>query len=199
MLTKTPPYLTLAVFGLAVALIYAGDKLGSSGTQALGTAILALGLVGIGVDSLRTRYFDMPVGSSLRSTARFTFKGPGAVVWGLMCLALGLGALALSGVVLFGLEDSAQRLVMARPGIALAPVGFIFLCTALGWLLGDETMNSSVPMFFVTLPHRIGAVITLAFALAVLGVGVFELVAPSAFDRILESLRPPPAPQVPPR
>jgi len=197
--TRNVPYLTLAFFLLAVALIYLGDTFGSSVLQALGTAILALALVGVGVDSLRTRYFDMPVGSSLRSSSRFTFTGPSAVVWGLMCLTLGLGALAISGVVLFGLEDSAWRLVGDRPGLAIAPVGFIFLCTALGWLLGDDTMNSSVLMFFVTLPHRIGAVITLVFALAVLGIGVFELVAPAEFDRLVESLRPPPAPQVPPR
>jgi hypothetical protein len=64
--------------------------------------------------------------------------------------------------------------------------------------MGEEAMNSSVLMFIATLPQRLGALVTLVFALAVLGVGVFELLAPDAFDRVLESLRPPPAPQVPP-
>lgn len=54
-------------------------------------------------------------------------------------------------------------------------------------------------MFIVTLLHRIGAVVTLLFALAVFGIGVFELAAPDRFDQIVESLKPPPAPQVPAR
>lgn len=198
-ITKNLPYLAPAIFVLAVTAVYAGDKLASPGMQAIGAAVLALAMTCVGVDALRSRSFDMPVGSSLRSATRFTFRGPGALAWGLMCLALGLGALALSAVVLFGLQGSAERLVLDRPGFVIAPLGFIFLCTALGWLMGEEAMNSSVQMFIVTLPHRIGALVTLAFALAVLGVGVFELVAPDAFDRTLESLRPPPAPQVPPR
>ena len=49
----------------------------------------------------------------------------------------------------------------------------------------------------VTLPHRIGAVITLLFALAILGIGLFELVAPAAFDEIVASFKPPPAQKVP--
>ena len=198
MTIRTPPYLVLAVFLLAVAMIYAGNTLAWSGLQAIGVAILGLGLVGVGVDALRTRSFDMPVGSTLRSTSRFAFKGPGAVFWGLLCLVLGLGTVTLSAIVLLGLQAAAERLVSDRPGIAIAPLGFIFLCTALGWLWGEVEMNSSLLMFIVTLPHRIGAVVTLVFALAVFGVGVFELVAPEAFDRIVESLRPPPAPQVPP-
>ena len=60
-------------------------------------------------------------------------------------------------------------------------------------------MNASVLMFIVTLPHRIGAVITLLFSLAVHGIGVFELGAPAAFDEIVTSLKPPPAPKVPVR
>lgn len=188
---------TIALFVLAVALIYAGDTFGSSSLQALGTGILALGMIAIGVESLRTRAFDMPVGSSLRSTSRFAFSGPAAMAWGAMCLTLGLGALTICGVVLFGLEASAEQLVIDRPGLVIAPVGFIFLCTALGWLLGEETMNASVLTFFVTLPQRIGALVTLTFALAVLGIGVFELLAPQEFDRILESLKPPPFPPVP--
>ena len=44
----------------------------------------------------------------------------------------------------------------------------------------------------VTLPQRLGGLITVLFALAVLAVGVFELAAPEAFDRIFQSLRPPP-------
>ena len=60
-------------------------------------------------------------------------------------------------------------------------------------------MNASVLMLIVTLPHRIGAVITLFFSLAVLGIGVFELAAPATFDEIVASLKPPPAPKVPAR
>jgi hypothetical protein len=196
--TRKYPYLAPAIFVLAVAAIYAGNVLAWSALQAIGASAFAFAMIGVGVDALRARAFDMPVDATLTSTTRFTFRGPGALAWGLMCLTLGLGALAVSVVVLFGLQGAAERMVLERPGLVIAPVNFIFLCTALGWLMGEEAMNSSVLMFIATLPQRLGALVTLVFALAVLGVGVFELLAPDAFDRVLESLRPPPAPQVPP-
>lgn len=198
-MTRTPAYLSLAALLVAVALIYVGDKLASPVVQAAGAAVLGVLLLAVGVDSIRTRFFDMPVGSSFRSTARFRFTGPGAVFWGLLFVVLGLGTMVLSGVVLLGVQDAAERLVGERPGLAIAPVGFIFLCTALGWLWGEDEMNSSPLMFLATLPHRIGAVITLLFSLTVFAIGVFELAAPDAFDRIIESLGPPPLPQRPPR
>lgn len=168
--------------------------------QAVGAAILGFGLVAVGIDSIRTRHFDIGVNpGSLRSSSRFKFKGAGAVFRGLLFLAFGLGTVAIAGVILFNLGSAAERLILDRPGILIAPIGFIFLCTAIGWLSGDEQMNASVLMFIVTLPHRIGAVITLLFSLAVLGIGVFELAAPAVFDEIVASLKPPPAPKVPAR
>ena len=47
--------------------------------------------------------------------------------------------------------------------------------------------------------QAVGAAITLLFSLAVFGIGVFELAVPTAFDEIVESLKPPPAPKVPTR
>ena len=41
--------------------------------------------------------------------------------------------------------------------------------------------------------------VTVLFSLAVLGVGLFELVAPAAFDQIVAMLKPPPAPVIPAR
>ncbi len=190
-------YLLPAIFLLAVALVYIGDKLVLSRMQAIGAAILGFGLVAVGLESIRARYFDIGVDpGNLLSSSRFKFRGTGAIFWGLLFLTLGLGTVAAAGVIFFDLGGAAERLLSDRPGIVIAPLGFIFLCTAVGWLSGDEQMNASVLMFIVTLPHRIGAVITLLFALAVLGVGLFELVAPEAFDQIVASLKPPPAPKV---
>ena len=151
------------------------------------------------MESIRTRYFDMGLDpGSVRSSSRFVFRGPGALSWGLMCVALGAGAVVVAAVVLLGLQDAAGRLIAERPGIVLVPLGSLFLCTAGGWLFGEEGMNSSPLLFVATLPHRLGALITVLFSLAVLGVGLFELAAPAAFDQAVEWLKPPPPPQVPP-
>jgi hypothetical protein len=195
---KHQAYLLPVIFLLAMVLIYAGDKLSLPKLLATGVCILGFGLVSVGVDSLRMRYFEMhPSSDSLTSSSRFKFRGLCAVFWGLLSFTLGIGILVIAGVVFFGAGDATERLISARPGFVIAPLGFIFLCTALGWLCGEEGMNASILMFLATLPHRIGAVITLVFALLVLGTGLFELVAPAAFDHIVTSLKPPPAPRVP--
>ena len=166
--------------------------------QAIGAAILGFGLVSVGLESIRARYFDIGVNpGGLQSSARFKFKGAGAIFWGFLFLTLGLGTVVIAGVIVFNLGSAAERLIVDRPGILITPLGFIFLCTAFGWLWGDEQMNASVLMFFATLPHRIGAVITLLFSLVVLGIGLFELLAPAAFDEIVSSFKPPPSPKIP--
>lgn len=196
--TSLGTYLYVSALGAAAALIFVGDRANLPRLQALGAAILGLGLVAVGVESIRTRYFEVgPDPGSLRSSSRFVFRGPGALSWGLMCLALGSGAALAAAIVLLGLQDVAGRLIAERPGIVLAPLGLLFLCTAGGWLFGEERMNSSSLLFLATLPHRLGAVITVLFSLAVLAVGLFELAAPAAFDHIVESLKPPPHPPVP--
>ncbi len=183
---------------LAIGFVAAGNYLVWPKLQALGAAMLGVGLLSIGIDSIRLRYFDMKVGEwSWHSSSRFVFRGTGAAFWGLLFVAMGLGTLAIAGIVIFELGPAAEKLIMARPGILIAPLGFIFLCTAIGWLWGDEQMNASVLMFVVTLPHRIGAVVTLIFALAVFGLGVFELLQPEAFDDLVRSLRPPNHPMLP--
>ena len=64
-----------------------------------------------------------------------------------MFLALGLGTVVIAGVILFGLGSTAERLILNRPGLLITPLGFIFLCTAIDWLSGDEQMNASLMMF----------------------------------------------------
>jgi hypothetical protein len=102
---------------------------------------------------------------------------------------VGIGA-----VVLLGLTDAAEQLIAERPGVVIAPLGFIFPCSAGGWLWGEGSMNSSLLMALATLPQRLGAVVTILFSLAVLAVGLFELIASVAFDQLVDQLRPPPFP-----
>ena len=73
-------YLKPAIGLVAIGLIYVGDKLALSSMQAIGAAVLGLGLIGVGIDSIRTRNFNIGVNpGSLRSSNRFRFKGAGAV------------------------------------------------------------------------------------------------------------------------
>jgi len=168
--------------------------------QAVGVVLLGLGLVVVGIDSVRSRYHEEGVSPGrITSSSRFVFHGPGAISWGLLCVAVGLGMIAIAVVVLLGLTQAAERLVDERPGLVIAPLGFIFLCSAGGWLWGEEQMNSSPLMFLATLPQRLGALVTVLFSLTVLAVGVFELVAPAAFDQLIDQLRPPPFPDLPRR
>ena len=181
-------------------LAFVRDRLDRASLQAICAAVIGLGLVAVGLESLRRRFFDMGVDpGSPMSSSRFVFRGPGAVSWGVMCVTLGLGMIAVAAVVLLGLVDAAERLVAERPGIVIAPLGLVFLGAAGGWLWGEEQMNSSFLMVLATLPQRLGALVTVLFSLAVLGVGLFELVAPAAFDQIVAMLTPPPAPVIPAR
>ena len=189
-------YAYLVILLVTVALIGIGGALALPSLQALGAAVLGLGMIVIGLEAVRTRSFEMAPASAL-SSSRFRFRGVGAVFWGLQFVGLGLGTVTVAGIILLDLVSSAESLVLDRPGIAIAPIGFIFLCTAIGWLSGEESMNASIFLFIATLPHRIGAVVTLLFALAVLCVGIFELAQPEVFDQIVENLRPPPFPPLP--
>ena len=189
-------YAYLVILLVTIALIGIGGALALPSLQALGAVVLGLGMIAVGLEAVRTRFFEMAPGSIL-SSSRFRFRGVGAVFWGLQFIGLGLGTLAVAGVVLLDLVSSVESLILDRPGIAITPIGFVFLCTAIGWLSGEESMNASIFLFIVTLPHRIGAVVTLLFALAVLCIGIFELAQPEVFDQIVESLRPPPFPPLP--
>jgi hypothetical protein len=198
--SKPWPYTYLAVAVTAVVIIFVGNTLAWARLQAVGVVLLGLGLAVVGIDSIRSRYHEEGVSPGrITSSSRFVFHGPGAISWGFLCVAVGLAMVTIAAVVLLGLTHAAERLVGERPGLVIAPLGFIFLCSAGGWLWGEEQMNSSPLMFLATLPHRLGALVAVLFSLAVLAVGVFELVAPAAFDQLVDQLRPPPFPNLPAR
>lgn len=182
----------------ALCLVLLGAGAGWPWVQALGWMVLGGCLVVTGVDALRSRRFAMPVSDfDLESHSRYRFSGCAAMSFGLWFVVAGGLTILLSSAWLVGADGFAEQLVRARPGLVLAPLGFLFSCTSFSWLYGEEEMNRSQMHFWTSLPQRLGGLVALIFSLTLLAVGVFELVAPATFDALWRSLQPPELPVLP--
>jgi hypothetical protein len=82
---------------------------------------------------------------------------------------------------------SMRGLVIARPSCALLPIGLVLLLAGLGIVIGfaGKGDRGKGPIFnaLLSAPTRLGGLILMAWGLASLGLGGYELLWPEAFDR----------------
>lgn len=172
-----------------VALIGLGAGLGIPGAAPLGTMLLGGAMVVAGLEMMRSRRYIL-YNSARHNTRKERYSGSAAVAWGIFSVISGAGIAVMGALVLTGLEGAAGRLVLARPSLALLPVGFAFGAMAMAYLIGSDTWRDrSIWIQLGSIPHRLGGLILLLMALALLGLGGLDLLAPERFDRLIESLK----------
>lgn len=172
-----------------VALIGLGAGLRMPGAAPLGTILLGAALAVTGAEMIRSRRYIL-YNSMGPASRQERYSGGAAVAWGVFTLIAGGGVALAGGVALTGLDGAVGRLILSRPSLALVPAGVAFAALAMAYLIGSDTWRDrSLLIQLGSLPHRLGGLILLLIALALLGLGGLDLLAPERFDRLIEGLK----------
>lgn len=178
--------LVLVIAGVAgLLLLIAANRFDRPELIGPGLILFAIGVVTAGGHAVMTRYLR-----ERRSVApgSHVFEGPAAVFSGLAIIVLGLSIGAAGVAFLVGAEDALLDLALSRPGVALVPAGLASAAWGAGRVLGAREWRGSLVRLLANIPERIGGAMLFLLGAALLGLGGFELLAPDAFGRALESL-----------
>lgn len=175
-----------------LALVIIGAEFEASVLIGFGLLVLAAAAIGNGVMQVRTREF-MFQPPAYRIAVLERWEGPSAVFFGYAFIVAGawIGAAALAH--LGGLDaDALGALLLARPGLVLAPLGLFLLAVGAGYVAGFQDGHTpargALWNCVMSLPNRMGGVILLALGAAAFIVGLFELLEPAHFARSLRAL-----------
>lgn len=181
--------------GLSMALIVAGFNLGRPRLAALGVIGLGLGALWIGLLAMRERRLMFLRGGSmtLRAYRYFIYEGRAAVAYGLAWVTGGVSLIAPAALFLGGTSlERMREVVLARPGLALIPVGGLFLFVGAGFLIGFVHRGGSLGQrafaVLIDAPARLGGLILVAWAGVLLTIGAVEALSPELFNRWFESV-----------
>jgi len=175
----------LALTGVAgLLLLIAADRFARPELIGPGLLLFAAGIFAAGADAIIRR---RTVERSRETTAVQVFTGTAARLMGvgMLILACAIGVAGIS--FLLGTEARVYDFLLRRPGFALVPAGLLFGVMGSARVLGARDWRTPARIL-ATLPERFGGVLALLFGLALAGIGVFELLAPPAFDELVQSL-----------
>lgn len=180
----------LAAAGAALA----GFHLGRPAWLALGLAGLAAVAMAVGLLAVRERRLLFFARSFMRREARFViYEGAAAVPFGLALAWAGTCALALVLAWVGGVTPLRLRAaLLARPSLALLPVGLWFGLTGLGLVIGfaDRRGTSARRVLHAVndLASRLGGALVGLIGLALCGAGLADALSPALFDAAWRSL-----------
>lgn len=173
------------VLGILCAL--GSDRLPIPNLIHAGVACFGVAAMAIGWEAILTRHFVL--GSRYRGT-RETYTGLPAVLQGIQFNLIGLVFIGLSVFSYLNFEGFGRELFLhfvRRPGLPLMLIGALLLLQALVMFLGYREINQG-PGFMVTLnllfSRMLPGIILVVIGLGALGLGLFESVAPNAFDEM---------------
>ena len=178
---------------LAFAALLAGFNFGWPHLMAFG--VIGLGLCGlwIGYLAVSERRLMFIRGGSMTSRVfrYFIYEGVAAVPYGLAHAVGGVCLIAPAVLFLGGTSLARMReIALARPGRLLLPLGVLLLCHGLGFVIGFTHRSGSwwqrVWAMLIDAPARLGGLILLVLAVAVLVVGGIEWFAPAQFNQWFE-------------
>ena len=174
---------------LSMAALVAGFQLGRPHLTALGVIGLGLGALWIGALAVgERRLMFMRGGMMVRREYRyFVYEGLAAVPYGLAVL-VSPALLFLGGTSL----EQMRAAVLARPSVALIPLGTVLLFHGMGFLIGFVHRGGSKWQrafgMLIDAPARLGGLILIAWAAALLAIGGVEWLRPGLFDQWFRSI-----------
>jgi hypothetical protein len=176
------------IFGvLGLLLAFGADRLSMPVLLYGGIVCFGFMALAIGSEAIATR--EIVVGSRRRGT-RQTYTGVPAVLQGIQFNLLGLFLIWLSAFLYLKGEVSGREIFLdfvRRPGIPLVVMGVLLLMQAvsMSWgsleTRGDKGWLAVVSFLFSRLLPRL--ILTL-LGIGALGLGLFEIAAPTAFDEM---------------
>jgi hypothetical protein len=168
---------------LALLLVFVGDRLSIPLLSYTGMACLGLVAMAIGWEAIITRHI---VVGKRRSGNRGTYTGIPAIYQGILFNAFGLFLII---VTVMSYKKANMREVLLqfvrRPGLPLALIGTLVLMQAVITLAGSmEERHGSQRVVFLNLlfSRLLPGIILVILGLGAMGLGLFEMAAPNAFD-----------------
>jgi hypothetical protein len=182
----------MAQFFVAPALSFAalggGFNLGWPRLAASGVIGLGLSALAIGILAVRERRLMFIRGGSMtpRAYRYFIYEGSAAIPYGLAFAVAGFTLGACGLLYLTGTAPGAMRdAVLARPHLALVPVGTALFLYGLGFVIGFRRAAGSagdrIAIALTHLPAQLGGLILVVLGAAALALGLLEWLAPEVF------------------
>jgi hypothetical protein len=170
---------------LSLLLVFVGDKLSIPLLTYFGIACLGLTSAVIGWEAIFTQH--MVIGRR-RHGNRQTYTGLPAILQGIQFILLGLFLVGISFMLYTKLNGRELAMQMARhPGVALILFGALCLMQSVITLMGSHELQAGqrwLVIMNLLLSRLLPGVILVIVGLALTGLGVFELIAPTAFDQM---------------
>ena len=178
---------------LGIGLFWGGEKLAMPLLENAGIACFGLVSILVGWEAIIKRRIVL---GRRRHGIRQAYTGLAAVLQGIEFNLLGLFLLVVAIMLQTHVNSRTVGEQMARhPGLPLLVLGMIGLIQAAIVLIGSPVsdQNSRFILFLdLMLARLLPGIILLVLAVAAVGLGFFEIVAPNAFDqmggKILETL-----------
>lgn len=158
-------------------------RLAAGGVVGLGLSALATGMLAVGE---RRLLFIRGGSLTPRAYRYFIYEGSAAVPYGLAFAVAGLTLGACGLLYLAGTGPGAMRdAVLARPHLALVPVGGALLLYGLGFAIGfrraARSAGDRVAIALAHLPAQLGGLILMALGAAAFALGLLEWLEPQVF------------------
>ena len=168
---------------LGLLLVFGGNKLSLPLLLDTGIACLGVGAIAVGGEAIFTRHIVI---GRRRHGSRQSYSGIPAMMQGVQFNFIGFCLIVAAFMLYQNVDAHTIGVEMAQhPGMPLAVIGSIILTQAVIVLLGsDEFKDPKRNNIFVDwlLLRLLPGTILVMLALALLGSGLFEIVAPRAFD-----------------
>jgi hypothetical protein len=153
--------------------------------EEIGVLLLGLAAVGMGLRTIRRRE---EVAIDEIGTVIATYRGPAALCQGISVVLAGLGIVIFATARLLGLGPSIEHHVRDRPGLLILFVSLACLAWSLSLVFGSIEQRGSSWRLVASLPGRLLGVSLGVLSAAGLGLGLWEIAAPGAFDHLVRSL-----------
>lgn len=184
MMTKVS-WIQIGLIVLGVLLIVGGDRLDIPALLYGGLALAGLGFIVGGGEAIVTRQYVL----RRRGFTNATYYGLGAILYGIIFVWIGVWVISVAGVLFLDIGQAVFRSFIRRPGFVLVNVACVVLASGgIAFTFPAESQSGQGDGWFLnllaTVAHMIPALILLALGLALLGLGVLEIVSPATFDQM---------------
>ena len=170
---------------LAILFIFGGEKLSLPILSNAGLAFFGLTSMAIGWEAIITRQIVL---GRRRHGNRQTYTGLPAILQGVQFNLMGLFLVVLAFVIYFNVNGRAVVLEMVRhPGVPMILFGALLLMQAAITLAGARELREGpnwIVILNLTVSRLLPGVILVVLGIGAVGLGLFEIAAPDAFDQM---------------
>ena len=169
---------------LSLLLVFVGDKLSIPFISDAGIACLGCTSIVIGWQAMITRRIVL---GRRRHGSRQTYTGIAAILQGVEFNLFGLFLIVISVLLYKNVNAHELGLQMARhPGLPLIVLGTICLLQSVITFIGplDSQEGSQATLIVGWLARFLPGIILVIIGIGLTGLGLFEIVAPQAFDKL---------------